>query len=222
MFSFAEPVAAATGSISGIAFWCFDSATTEGWTIDNSAGAGRGLWQLDNGRSVSPSYSLHFGKGVGGNYRTGRRTAGTVTSPTITLAPEGTVELEFDVWREVETYPDGEWDEFAVTIASSGSSTVVYSRASDGGTNGVFEHVVIDVSAWAGQSVEIVLSFDSKDRNFNRYEGVWVDNITVPVAKGGRSTSLPNVRGASVPDGFFPDRPEPSEQQLRRRARQAG
>lgn len=222
VLSFDEPVAAATGSISGVAFWCFDSATTEGWSIDNSAGAGRGLWQVDNGRSVSPSYSLHYGRGLGGDYHTGRhRNAGTATSPTVTLPSDGTIELEFDVWREVETYPSGTWDEFAVTIVSNGSSSTVYSRASDGGTNGVFEHVVIDLSAWAGASIEIVLSFDTKDRNFNRFEGVWVDNITVPVAPGGQGTSLPTVRTAGVPAGFFPERPEPSAGEIRRRDRAA-
>ena len=221
VFTFAEPVAAATGSISGVAFWCFDSATTEGWTIDNDAGAGNGLWNLNDGRSVSPSYSLHYGKGVGGNYRTGGRNAGTITSPAVTLPTTGTINLEFDVWREVESYATGTWDEFVVTIVSGASSTVVYSQSGDGGTNGVFEHVVIDVSPWAGASIQIVMSFDTKDRHFNRFEGVWIDNVTVPVSTAGSGTSLPAMRRAGVPTGFFPDRPEPTQRELRRRDRAA-
>lgn len=216
-----EPVAAATGSVSGFAFWCFDDGTTEGWTIDNTAGAGNGLWNVNNGRSVSPSYSMHYGTGTTGNYVTGGRNAGTVTSPTVTLPASGTMNLTFDVWREVETYPSGNWDRFTVSILAGATSTIIYSRARDGGTSGVFESPSIDVSAWAGQSIQIVLGFDTGDGNFNNFEGIYVDNIQIPVASGGSGTSLSANRSLGISRGYFPETPEPTQRELRRRAREA-
>ena len=221
VMTLAEPVAAATGSVSGLAFWCFDDGTTEGWTIDNNVGAGNGLWNVDNSRSVSPSYSMHYGTGSGGDYDTGGRNAGTATSPTVTLPASGTMNLAFEVWREVETYPSGNWDRFTVSILAGATSTIVYSRARDGGTGGVFESPTIDVSAWAGQSIQIVLGFDTGDGAFNNFEGIYVDNIQIPVAAGGSGTSLSATRSLGISRGYFPETPEPNQRELRRRAREA-
>ena len=217
-----DPVAAAAGSTPNSYTYCFDDGTTEGWTIDNTAGAGNGLWQVNSGRSVSPSFSLHYGNGVGGTYQTGNsRNAGTVTSPSVTIPAVGPVILEFEVRREVETYPSGTWDEFSVSILPSGDT--LYSRSRDGGTGGVFENVTIDLAAYAGDTVQIVLAFDTRDGAFNNFEGIWVDNITVP----GASAPL-GALGAfgafsfaplSQPKGggWMPATPEPTTAELQAR-----
>ncbi|MEM9466585.1 MAG: hypothetical protein AAGA90_14525 [Actinomycetota bacterium] len=211
-----DPVAAAAGSTLGAYTYCFDDGTTEGWTIDNTAGAGNGLWNVDNGRSVSPSFSLHYGNGVGGTFETGGRNAGTVTSPSVTIPAVGPVDLEFEVWREVEVFASGTWDEFSVSILPTGD--VLYARSRDGGTSGVFESVSIDLSAYAGDTVQIVLAFDTGDGAFNDFEGIYVDNITVPGASapvgglgvvGGFGAFSFTPLNAPQP-GWMPARPEPS------------
>lgn len=214
----AQPLAAATGSSGGSYTYCFDDGTTEGWTIDNTAGVGNGLWNVANDRSVSASFSLHYGTGTGGNYVTGGRNSGSVTSPSFTVPATGPVLLEFDVWREVETYANGNWDEFSVSILPAG--TTLYSVARDGGTGGVFEHITIDLAGFAGDTVQLSFFFDTADANFNTFEGIYVDNVIVPGATGGFGLVAGGGAARSLGGaGWSPDRPEPTRQELRRRER---
>ena len=216
------PLAAATGSSGGSYTYCFDDGTTEGWTIDNTAGAGGGLWNVSNDRSVSASFSLHYGTGTGGDYTGGGRNSGSVTSPTFTVPTSGPVLLEFDIWREVEVFGSGTWDEFSVSILPAG--TTLYAVSRDGGTGGVFEHVTIDLAGFAGQTVQLSFFFDTGDGSFNNFEGIYVDNVIVPgatggfglLAGGGTSAAARSLGG----EGWTPARPEPTRQELRRRERE--
>lgn len=212
-----EPAAAAVGSGGCPYVYCFDSGTTEGWTINNSAGAGNGLWKVSNARSVSPSFSLHYGNGVGGTYDTGGRNSGTVTSPVIGIPAAGG-SLSFDLWRRVELFTSGTWDEFSVSVLPAGAT--IYAVSRDGGTGGIFVPIVLSLAAYAGQNVQIVFTFDTKDGAANNFEGIYVDNVTVPcitppagsLGTGGSLRSL-DAGGAS---DWFPDA-EPTAQDLGRR-----
>lgn len=218
------PVAAATGSLAGCPYtYCFDDGTTEGWVIDNTAGSGNGLWNVNNGRSTSPSFSLHYGTGVGGNYNTGGTNSGTVTSPAFTVPAAGG-DLTFNVWREVENFGSGSWDEFSVSILPSG--TVEYAVAIDGGTGGVFEPITIDLAAYAGQAIQVVFAFDTGDANFNNFEGIYVDDVTVPCTlppAGGGGFGTPNAAVRSsiggAGSGYFPQRSVPTQRESRDRQR---
>ena len=250
-----EPVAAATPS-NGCPFtFCFDDGTTEGWVIDNGAGAGNGLWNVNNSRSVSPTSSLHYGTGFGGNYDTGTRNAGTVTSPSFVVPASGGA-LSFDIWREVEVFGSGTWDEFSVSILPSG--TVEYAVSRDGGTGGLFEPISIDLAAYAGTSIQVVFAFDTGDAQFNNFEGIYVDNVMIPCStppappttgfSTTNSTNWPDddpgfvvespqlsqaigvvgpdlqaftaagsSQGKAKSNSFFPERPDPTSSELRRR-----
>lgn len=209
--TFHHPVAAAAGSLSCPAVYCFDDGTTEGWTIDNTAGPGQdGLWNVDNSRSTSPSYSLHYGRGSSSDYDIGGRHSGTVTSPSITLPSSGTMDLELEVWREVEVSIHGE-DAFTVSILPSGD--LLYSVAADGGTGGVFESISLDLSAYAGDTVQIVFSFDTGDGQNNGFEGVYVDDVSIPcstppAAAGGPPAARTGFFPAGGPDLTEADRAE--------------
>lgn len=216
-----EPVAAATGS-GGCPFtYCFDDGTTEGWTIDNSAGSGSGLWNVNDSRSVSPTFSLHYGTGIGGSYATGGTNSGTVTSPSFTVPATGG-DLTFDIWREIEQFDTGTWDEFSVTILPS--ATVEYAVSADGGTSGVFEPIAIDLGAYAGQAIQVVFAFDTGDNNFNNFEGVYVDNVTVPcntpppAGAGLLAGTTLNARSATQ-ESFFPQRQALTNREQRQRDR---
>lgn len=212
-----DPIAAATGSGGCPYTFCFDDGTTEGWTIDNNAGSGNGLWNVNNGRSTSPSFSLHYGTGVGGNFDTGGTNSGTVTSPPVSVPAAGG-DLSFNIWREVEVFGSGSWDSFSVSILPAG--TTIYSTGPDGGTGGVFEPVTLDLAAFAGTTIQIVFAFDTLDANFNDFEGIWVDDVTVPctlppAAVGGGGFGAQR----SLNGGFFPETDEPTRREKRDRAR---
>lgn len=221
-----EPIAAATGSSGEPFTFDFDDGTTQGWVIDNTAGSGNGLWNINAGRSVSPSFSLHYGTGIGGNYNTGTTNSGTVTSPPFTVPSVGGF-LTFEIWREVEVFGSGTWDEFSASILPSG--TVEYAVSRDGGTGGLFEPISIDLGVYAGSTIQVVFAFDTGDANFNNFEGIWVDNVSIPcenvppanVLSANGSLSTDRTTGANVfaprrsnSRAFFPDRPDPSPREL--------
>lgn len=211
-----DPIAAATGSGGCPYDFCFDDGTTEGWTIDNTAGAGNGLWNVNNSRSTSPTFSLHYGTGTGGNYVTGGTNSGTVTSPAF-MVPAAGGSLTFNVWREIETFASGTWDEFSVSVLPAG--TVLYAVSADGGTGGAFQAISLDLAAFAGTAIQIVFSFDTGDGNFNDFEGIYVDDVTIPCdapPAGGGGTAR---RATS---GYFPERPEPTSRAVNDRARATG
>ena len=211
-----QPVAAATGSGGGFYTYCFDDAgDPEGWTMT-------GLWNVTSDRSLSPSFSLHYGKGVGRNYRTGGGSnSGSATSPSFVVPTTGSRLLEFDVWREVENFASGTWDEFTVSILPTGA--VLYAVSRDGGTAGAWEHITINLAGYAGSTVQLVLGFDTKDGNYNNFEGIYVDNIVVPGAVppggSGLSASPLSSRSLGSEPGWMPNRPAPTKNELRRRER---
>lgn len=213
VMSLRDPIAAATGSGGCPYTFCFDDGTTEGWTIDNTAGDGNGLWNVDNGRSTSPTFALHYGTGVGGDYDTGGTNSGTVTSPAF-VVPAAGGDLDFNLYRDIEDFATGTWDEFSVSVLPGG--TVLYAVSADGGTNGLFEPISLSLAAFAGTAIQIVFSFATGDANFNNFEGIWVDDVTIPCdapPAGGGGTA--RLQGG----GYFPERPEPNRRAQRERAR---
>jgi hypothetical protein len=217
------PVAAAVGSAGGSYTYCFDVGL-EGWTINNAAGAGNGLWHLSTDRSVSGATSLHYGSDApGDDYKTGGRNAGTVTSPAFTVPGAAPQDLEFEIFRRVEVYGSGRWDEFSVSIL--GGATL-YSRSRDGGTPGAgFEQVSISLAGFANQTIQLVFAFDTGDGSFNNFEGIYVDNILVPGATppGGGAGSIDGGSAQrTVADlNWMPNRVEPTTIEQRRRERAA-
>lgn len=215
ILTWTEPVAAAVGSGGGAYVYCFDAAgDPEGWTMN-------GLWNTSSSRSLSPSFSLHYGTGIGGTYETGASNAGTATSPTFVVPATGSTIVEFDVWREVEVFASGSWDELSLSILPAG--TVLYAVARDGGTGGAWEHITVDLAGFAGSTVQLVFTFDTGDANFNDFEGIYIDNIVVPgaVPFGGGALSASPLSNRSLGAGetWMPERPAPSTADLRRRER---
>jgi len=204
-----KAAAAAVGSALTGCLYCFDDGTSEGWTLD-------GMWNISSDRSVSPSFSLHYGTGIGGNYDTpGSANSGSSVSPTFTVPTVGSTLLEFELWREVEVFASGTWDEFSVTVLPDG--TTIYAVSRDGGTGGVFEHITLDLAAWAGQDIQLSFAFDTGDDNFNDFEGIYVDDILVPgdcpTTSGSTSLSL----NRSAVSSFVPPRREvPLRERLER------
>jgi hypothetical protein len=225
VMSLHEPVLAAVGSgVDGEFTFCWDNGTTEGWTIDNTAGPGSdGHWGLDSSRSVSGSTSMHYGRGSASNYNspTGTRNSGTVTSPSFDVNTTGNQDVVFEIWREVETYPSGNWDQFSLSIA--GGATL-YSVARDGGTGGVWQTITISLAAYSGQTIQLVMAFDTGDGVSNNWEGVYVDDFKVPSqtppATGLAFGNRARISGGA-PTGFFPERTEPTKKEVRRRNREA-
>ncbi|MDW3177202.1 MAG: hypothetical protein R8J94_07445 [Acidimicrobiia bacterium] len=215
ILTWTEPVAAAVGSGGGSYTYCFDAAgDPEGWTMN-------GLWNINSSRSVSPSFSLHYGTGTGGTYESTGTNSGTATSPAFVVPTSGSTIVEFDVWREVEVFGSGTWDELSLSVLPGGS--VLYAVSRDGGTGGLWEHITVDLAGFAGSTVQLVFAFDTGDANYNDFEGIYIDNIVVPGATppggGSLSASPLSTRSLGTGEVWMPDRPKPTASDLRRRDR---
>ncbi|MEQ8842452.1 MAG: hypothetical protein RIB98_15825 [Acidimicrobiales bacterium] len=167
-----EPVAAAVGSCAGVSVHEFSSGL-DGWTIDNEWGDGvNGLWNhnVDAGRDGG---SLHYGRGVGGTYRTGSsRNSGRVYSPEFLMPATGPFVLKFTLWRQVETVKNGS-DRLTLRILGPPNASL-YSVSSVGDTSGFENHTITLPNGVKGRTIRLQFEFDTRDGKNNDHEGIYI------------------------------------------------
>ena len=148
-----------------------------------------GPWHVSTRRAAAGAYSWWFGDEAAGNYSTGARTFGTLTSPATDLTGVSGALIEWD------QYLDGEGFGAAIDL---GTSSGAYLNADSGRLmistdNGVtwqtishlahdtagFEHHRVNLTRYTGQSVRLRFDFDTFDANSNLHEGWFIDNIRV-------------------------------------------
>jgi len=159
--------------------WAFDTGTLQGFTVTPSPATSTSVWQVDSYRSVSPAYSLYFGNVATRVYDDPSKiVSGQVTSPAVTLpSGAGKLCLKFQLYKDTEGYT---WDYVWITVQPAG--TIIWDSTKEpnyGLTNKVFIPIAVDVTSLAGQSVQFMFSFDSKDSAANNYEGVYLDDLQV-------------------------------------------
>ena len=158
----------------------------DGFTIDNTGATVPGLWHLSTGRGNQPGHSaedsVYFGTGEGpndrGNYDVGD-TAGRITSPTIDLTGVTNPELSFNYVLASEG--GNPWDSARVLISENGGAfEAIASNADllDDPTTG-WTNATLNLSDYAGSSIEIQFDFDTIDSLANTFEGWYVDDVVV-------------------------------------------
>jgi len=142
-----------------------------------------GLWhQVDDsdpyGDSHSPTHSCWYGQAATGDYNTGARTQGNLTTPEITLASGS--ELKFWHWFETESYA-GSYDQCIVQITDDGGSSWDQLAMWDSQDPNItsWTEQVISLSAYSGKTVQVRFRFDSVDEMYNDYRGWYVDDVTL-------------------------------------------
>jgi hypothetical protein len=134
------------------------------------------VWQVDDTRSVSTSYSLYCGSTSDQTYNHGSSTASART-PRITVPDTAAPVLKFRLWADLEE--SGCTDDLFALFAYS--STMVPGQLPDftrcESTDGFIE-VTLDLADYAGEYLYLLFSFQS-DSNANDGEGVYIDNIRV-------------------------------------------
>ena len=158
------------------------SGSLDGFTIDNYNG---GLWHLSQGRGNQPghsdTYSLYMGQGEdingGGNYNTFNTVAGNLTSPWISLPAGGGLSLNFNYVLQTEgsTF----WDQSYLQISTDGSNFNTIRQYNGLAESSVWTGSTVDLSAYAGQNVELRWHFDTLDPFANSYEGWYVDDVSI-------------------------------------------
>ncbi|MEW6486517.1 MAG: hypothetical protein AB1578_01205 [Thermodesulfobacteriota bacterium] len=151
-----------------------------GWTTS-------GLWQqVTTGSSCreanSGNASWYYGTGAC-NFDVGTN-SGSLTSSAFTIpAGHDVVQLSFWSWYETETTGTS-WDRRIVQISVDGGPFENLIQFS-GDTMRKWSQKTLDLTAYAGRSVQIRFFFNTVDSIANNYRGWYVDDILVYTAEAG-------------------------------------
>ena len=154
-----------------------NNAPLQGWTIVNTKGPGLG-WQKfrPSLQAKSPPGALYYGDPVAGDYDMGGTNSGTATSPPIELPDvAGPLTVTWQMWADVE---DGaSYDKAWVDVLVGGD--VIGGGWTKQNASTQWTEGTIDVTAFAGQVVQIRFMFDTTDDVSNSTEGFFIDNVVV-------------------------------------------
>ncbi len=144
--------------------------------------------------------------------------AGTLTSPSISLAGATHAAVEFDSWWEIEGVAGQSYDMMIVQVSTNGSTWTEVGRLNPTFSTGApsdsgytaggssappeWRHYAFDVSSYAGQSIQVRFSFNTGDTAYNAFRGWTIDNLSVGA---GDSLPAPTVTAISPAVGTAGD-----------------
>lgn len=173
-----------TPSVSSIPYMEDFESGANGWT-------NTGLWNLTNNpdRSYSTPHSWYYGQTLYKDYKDGTPNTGDLTSPPISLTPANeTFVLSF--WYRYQTEGNGKhWDQRWVQISKDGGPFKNIYQLYDDPSN-FWLNPSIDLSEYAGSTIQIRFHFETLDGAFNAFEGWYIDDVTVT------KTSMPSCSDA--------------------------
>jgi len=160
-----------------------------GWSISDTNGDDNVFWQTTQTAASEGQSCAWFGDAETATYQSETAVKGTMVSPFIELptdfADGGQLTLNFDVLL------DTEWDGFfylnpvgldrmSVELLGVGAPKEIWSSDEiNGTTEGVWINQSINLTTWAGKTVQLRRTFDSGDSNANDHAGAMLDNLSV-------------------------------------------
>ncbi|HXJ75808.1 MAG TPA: choice-of-anchor J domain-containing protein, partial [Candidatus Dormibacteraeota bacterium] len=162
------------------------TAGAQGFAINNAirgSGAAAGLWHVSTRRGAESGHSafnsFYYGSESTGTYDTGAANAGSITSPSITL-PSGSPTLSFNY--VLQTEGTSSFDVASVQISTNNfatSTTLLTSSNASLPFTSAWQAATANLSAFAGQTVQVRFLFDTLDDIANGFEGWYVDDVQV-------------------------------------------
>ncbi|HTK82719.1 MAG TPA: SdrD B-like domain-containing protein [Bacteroidota bacterium] len=165
-------------SSSTIFFFDDMESGTSGWTVGTHTDSA--VWHQSTLAANSPTHSWWAGIEAQGNYNTGTRVSERLISPPIPLTGSvGSVSVLF-----TENYvTERGWDFCMVDVSTDGGSSWVHLRGAYGsspsGDSYGWKVSSLDLTPYAGQTVNLSFFFDTGDSIFNAFPGWFVDNVAV-------------------------------------------
>ena len=166
------------------ALWSFDGGD-EGWTFSNTAGPDKGfqVWSSAT-KTKSPPGALYYGSPAKGSFDFGT-SSGSATSPPVTLDSPGSVTLSFSLYIDTES---GEtYDGVTLWVVPEEGKAVQVWLKTYNTPQSSWSVQSVNLSAWAGKTVQVRFEMDTKDSAANGGLGVIVDDLGITntcVAKG--------------------------------------
>ena len=142
-----------------------------------------GLWhQVDDSspypESHSGAHSWWYGQDITGTYDTGATNYGTLTSQPIYI-PDGEQQyLRFWYWYETETQ-SAAWDQRKVQISVDDGAFSDILQLYDDPMNYWLQSPAIDLSSYAGHTIQVRFYFNTFDSQYNGYRGWYIDDFEI-------------------------------------------
>jgi len=153
----------------------FDSGTLTSMSVQNSHPLVG--WQISSQQpAASAPAALWYGNPENNNYDVGVGHSGVARIPTMKLPAGVGLTLSFDVYLDVQA--SIAYDLFEVRLIAQGWSqnVLLWSKKKSTGSK-QWQSVSVDLTGYAGQSVQIHFIFDSVNETSNDGLGVLLDNI---------------------------------------------
>ncbi|MFT7579434.1 MAG: hypothetical protein ACI9MR_001098 [Myxococcota bacterium] len=172
----------------------FDAPLPPGWTLDpgnNNIG-----WRLQTTSDAqSGAQVLYYGHPTLNWYDSGNVNQGDARSPLFQV-PEGVdARLTLRVLLDVE--PDATRDRFSVLAEVAGETVLLADKSAL--SLGVFQSIDVNIGYLAGQSVRIILRFETIDNQSNQTRGVLVDDLRVTSSCQPRACANASACGSQTP-----------------------
>ncbi|MCB9737912.1 MAG: hypothetical protein H6747_01515 [Deltaproteobacteria bacterium] len=152
-------------------------------TLSNSKGGDKGWNIVSKAKyATSATGALVYGDPVSGSYAYGGAHSGTATWPALQVPTDQAVQLGLRLYLAVESNLD--YDKFEVRLLRQGKPTVVLWSKQAGTTNAWLD-LKFPLAAYAGETVQLQLSFDTVDDFGNATPGVFVDDVVIATPCGG-------------------------------------
>ena len=145
--------------------------------------ASTGLWHLTQVDSVSQPDALWYADPAQGNYSVGA-TAGHVTTAQLDLSSMSTVKLDFNYSLDIEGNIDlgqgqPNYDLFHIQVSENGGAFQNLIGKDSLIIDGDFHNYSLDLSQFAGSSIQVRFNFDSIDGFLNETEGIMLDDVKI-------------------------------------------
>lgn len=165
-----------------------------------------GLWHREASSSCATPHSgsamWYYGQNSTCDYDNGATNSGTLQSASMTLPAGKTAQLSF--WYATETEGGSYWDARYVQVSTNGGTTWTnLAQIIDSDDPLVWREKVIDLTSYAGQTIKLRFSFDTKDAYANWFQGWFIDDINVSSSVAS-SASLDNTN-LDLPNSASPN-----------------
>ena len=161
--------------VAALSTFDFESESLDGAAVSNLAPVGDSevVWRHSAERAYTGAGSAWLGRADGLDFDSGAVVASELVLPGVTL-PAGTrLEMLAHVWADVE--PGGTWD----TLSFAAGGVPLWAKGYDNFEVARWQTLRVDLSAFAGQTIELAARFDSVDPTGNDGEGVYLDAVWV-------------------------------------------
>ena len=195
-----------TGEVEQAAF-AFELGVPDGVT---ASAAPVYRWREQGDEKVAGNASLYFGDPFGDHYcqppwaNIGPAPSGTATMPDGTGVPSLTLPAGVPSWvsfhARLDMRSDPSVDKLTLRVLSGGTSVPIWDKTAIPATDyGVWTPVTVDLSAFAGQTIQLRFSFDvvNKGGCYNSGAGPRIDELSVTSA----ACAIPCVQDSDCNDG---------------------